>query len=142
LDKAGFDVSKLHNGKISIDGGPNNRENFNDGSKLAYGQIASGQFKGQINPVTGDPYTYTGNAPDGTIKVTGMYNSKSGTPHLTTVSNVTSILGVHEYRGHAQVGLSHTPSDHRKIYMMQKNHPTFNQLTPSYRQSILDKLKK
>jgi len=143
LDKAGFDVSKLHNGRISIDGGPNNRENFNDGFKLTYGQSASGSFKGQINPMTGNEYTYPENVPFGTVKITGMYNSEKGSSHLTTISNVTSILGVHEYRGHVQMGLSHgIPSDNRKIYMMQKNHRTFNLLTPAYRQSILDKLKK
>jgi hypothetical protein len=144
LDKAKFDISKLHNGKISIDGGPNNPENANDGSDLSgYGKIASGQYKGQINPLTGNPYTYTGNAPNGTIKVTGMYNSKSGTPHLTTVSNVISILGIHEFRGHAQMGLSHSPSDHRIIYRMQEAHKaTFDKLTPAYRQHILDMSKK
>jgi MOSC domain-containing protein YiiM len=105
------------------------------------GQVASGLFKGQINPETGDPYTYTGNAPDGTIKVTAHFSSKRGSVHLNTISNVISALGVHEYQGHAQQKLSHTSGDHRKIYMMQRKHYTFTQITPAYRSHILEKLK-
>lgn len=143
LGKAGFDVSKLHNGKISIDGGPRSKDNFNDGSNFQrYDAIARGSFNGQINPETQEPYTYTGNAPQGTIKVTAHWSSKSGSTHLNTISNVISILGVHEYNGHAIQNLSHLPIDHRKIYTMQKGHYTYTQLTDGYRDNIIEHLKK
>ena len=63
---------------------------------LAVDPLATGQFKGRINPVNRDPYPYSGYALDGTNKVIRMYSSKSGIPHLTMVPNVISIIGVHE----------------------------------------------
>ena len=137
LERSGFETEKLHNGKISIDGGLNSDENFNDGEpQEQLGQIASGQFKGQINPVTGEEYTYTGDAPNGTIKVTAKYNSESGSKFLTTVSNVVSILGVHEFTGHGILGLSHLPLSHRKIYNMQRKHSSYKMITKEYRKHI------
>ncbi|WP_217495828.1 RHS repeat-associated core domain-containing protein [Mangrovivirga cuniculi] len=142
LKKYGYNIDKLYNQQVSIDGGRSiSSENYNDGSKMRFGQNASGLYKGQINPETGEPYEFTGSASNGTIKVTANYSQKYGTKHLITVSNVISILGVHEFKGHASMGLSHLPGDHKQIYMMQKNHPTFNTITASYREDIIDHLK-
>ena len=50
---------------------------------------------------------------------------------LSTVSNIVSILGVHEYRGHGLFGIKE--ENHRNILNMQKKHASW--------QSITDKLR-
>ncbi len=135
LEKAGYDVSKLHNGKVSTDGGINSSEKSNEGENAdRLGEVANTTVKGWINPLTNEPMTYTGNAPEGTIKVTARYNSKgTGTEYLGTVSNVINILGVHEFKGHGVMRIPNTAAGHAKILLLQKADPSWEKVTGDYK---------
>ena len=137
LKKAGYDVSKLHNGEVSTDGGRLSSENSNDGQATnRIGEIANTTVKGWINPITGQPMNYSGDAPEGTIKVTANYNSEgSGTEHLSTVSNVINILGEHEFKGHGVMRIPNTTAGHAKILGMQRGHPSWKNVTEKYKEN-------
>ena len=136
LGKAGYDVDKLHNGVVSTDGGRLSGENSNEGeSTNRLGEIANTTVKGWINPNTGQPFNYSGDAPEGTIKVTANYNSDgSGTEHLGTVSNVINVLGEHELKGHGVMRIPNTTAGHAKILKMQKAHPSWKNVTKKYKE--------
>lgn len=52
--------------------------------------------------------------------------------YLSTESNVESILGVHEFKGHGLLGIG--SSQHWKILQMQRRHPSWKQTTPALRE--------
>ncbi|WKN43951.1 fibronectin type III domain-containing protein [Tunicatimonas pelagia] len=141
LDKAGFDVSQLHNGKVSIYEGLA----LNDKSELIPlgpndPERADGSHANTA--VAGTKEWSRGEAPEGTIKVTANFNGRS--TFLTTRSNVESMLGTHELVGHGQRGYGYpgygSNKPHSAVYeLQQRDLPRYNNITKLYRRHIIEK---
>jgi len=125
LSETGFvDLSKLHNGSISVYNGSSIGgvgQGYNNPLRITSGRAqANSNFGGKIN-------------------VTVRSDAKTD---FNTVESVQSFLGIHEYKGHGIFGYDgyFQPGDrHYKSYMLQAEHPTFNRLSESHRQDIINK---
>jgi len=114
LAEKGFDISKLHNGKISI---------------------SSGFSRGGITQGFNDPIPNTGRhrtkiMKDGKINVTTRSFSELG-----SVEMIVNYLGVHEFTGHG-VEQWNNGYDHYKAYELQKKHKSFHGLESYYQEEI------
>lgn len=136
LDKAGFDVSLLHNKKVSIYIG------YNSAAKPLGSNDPEMASNDHANTaVAGTKQWHYGQAEDGTIKVTANFVNKKS-DFLTTRSNVESMLGTHELRGHGQLGYGYpgygSDKPHSTIYQLQqKDLPRYNNISAGYRNHII-----
>ncbi len=125
----GFDLSGLHNGKISIweerrryfketEGGFHYTEyveiGYNDPNHVTYFQVA--------------------NTNSGNCKISVP---RDGKHNFSTVEQIISYLGVHELTGHFQKGLPHW-----QVYQLQKNHYSFTYLPKRDQETIIDRSNK
>lgn len=129
----GVDISKLHNGKVSIYNGNRRGDNnapsgFNDPERP---NVANTSISGVTIP-------YHGNAAPGTIKVTVNFKNKNNS-ELGTVSNVQNMLGVHEYQGHGIKRFGIRGSKHSQAYDLQMSHPSWKNTTPQFQQDMEDR---
>ena len=123
LERNGFDTSKLENGKVTIvkleynsrGDGPTYENDgiFNHDNTIPYSDA----------PVASEKTKESGYQVTAYIHPTGSSNRE----YLSTVSNVVSVLGVHELTGH---GIKNLSSDyHGKILKMQKEHPSWGKVS-------------
>ena len=74
----------------------------------------------------------------GNTRITASINLfNNNQTYLSTVSNVQSILGIHEYLGHLAMHLGDETHTHHKIYEMQINDPTWNKITEELKSNII-----
>jgi RHS repeat-associated protein len=107
-----------------------------DINKLYQGEI---QVEGNIRPIYFGANARTVTK-EGKIKITipfglddDLNNGFRGHLSMTTVEDVWSLVVVHEYAYHGLLHLKHV-----EIYKKQREHPTFNNLTPYYQEHILN----
>lgn len=124
--KNGFDMLKTGSGKIEV-------------TKTDYINIfdktSNASEQGGSNAVTtqcGDVFNITA------MINTGYYGTQS---LFSTVSNVISILGIHEYKGHGINKYNNKSSGHIKIRKMLQKDPTYKKITKELRNHI-DNLEK
>lgn len=126
------DMSKLHNGMVSIYSGGSNK----DGSPSGFNdpERPTGTAKTNIKGITN---SFRGEANEGTIKVTVNFSYGSN-GDLGTVSNVQNSLGVHEYQGHGIKRYGIGGGKHHKAYNLQENHATWKTTTPAFKRGMLE----
>jgi len=117
LSETGYaDLSKLHNGSISVFNG---RGGYNDPISNV-GRAEANRAGGRIN-------------------VTVNSNVKS---EFNTVESVQSFLGVHEYKGHGIKGYDgnfRPGNKHYMSYMLQFQDKSFNALSDFHKQQIVER---
>ncbi len=134
--RAGFDLSRLHNGKVSIYEGYNSAvvpQGTND-PEMATRDHAN-------TAIAGTPEWHYGQAKDGTIKITANF-VRGNSDFLTTRSNVESMLGTHELNGHGKLGYGYknygSNKPHSAVYQLQQNDlPRYNNITIGYKSHII-----
>jgi hypothetical protein len=121
----GVDISKLHNGKVSVYMGD---RGFGDPVGANEPERASGVANTAVKGVT----SFLGNASDGTIKVTANFTGQKSS-YLSTVSNVQNALGAHEFQGHGEKQYHIGGGPHYKAYELQKGHQSWEGTTDSFK---------
>jgi hypothetical protein len=133
----GVDMSRLHNGKVSIQG-DGTKNDFNDPA-IPHG-VANTTYRKGVSPYAdGGGYTEPGT---GDYKVTVMYGQEGRAlaSELETVSGVQNMLGAHEAIGHGQEGYRDSKGTHYKAYEYQMNqHPSWKRTNEEYRKGIKDR---
>ena len=125
LHNNGFDVTRLKNNRVSIVA----LEYNNRGDGPMYRYVGSYNKDGKVDIPWRDAPIASEKTNKGSIEVTATIFPKgdSDREYLSTVSNVISILGVHELTGHGIKGLK--GNMHWKILDMQKRHSSWNNTT-------------
>lgn len=131
LQREGFDLENVFNKKVSIHSGTIPGRGFNGGLNGTPGANANIAIKGIHR-------AFAENAPDGKFKITAIYNEKWGSRFLNSVSNVVSILGVHELTGHGIMKLGFGETEHKIVYQLQFDHDSFKTISPSYKKYLED----
>ena len=78
------------------------------------------------------------------VKVSAKVNSGGNEDNrfmFSTISNIQNLLGIHEYKGHGILGWGSAKGNHYDVYMLQMNHPTWNNTTKAFKQTIIDNSK-
>ena len=124
LKRLGYDTSMLMNGKISVNVLENNKSNSGPLYNLKDYANAPRNYPWSNAEVASEYKKY-----DGKIQITAnvVLSDFERRNYLSTISNIESILGVHEFLGHGILGL--TKKEHWKILDMQKNHPSWEKTT-------------
>lgn len=115
LERGKFDMSKVHNGKISI---VNGRKIYNNPDPRV----------GFANTIF-DEETKT-------FKIS--INIQRTSSELTTVSNIISALGVHEYTGHGINRWRDGNKQHYKVYELQFKHSSWKFTTNGFKSYMVD----
>jgi hypothetical protein len=123
LSETGFaDLSKLHNGSISV---------YN-------GRSINSVFQGYNNPLNAGRGKTDNTNFGGKINVTVNSNVRT---ELNTVESVQSYLGIHEYKGHGILnydGGFAPGGNHYKAWEMQYRDKTFNSLSEYHKADIIN----
>lgn len=114
------DVSKLHNGKISVTDW--NEDSGNGFASTNY--FNDSDFTGMALATTNKDHT------DALITAY-VYKIGLEAPIFTTRSNIQNTLGAHEYQGHFIKDWS--GADHHKAYEYQMSHPSWPKTTEHYK---------
>jgi RHS repeat-associated protein len=78
-------------------------------------------------------------ASTGNTRITASINLiKDNRIFFSTVSNIQSILGIHEYKGHFVNHMGDESKTHHNIYEMQMNDPTWNKITDDLKENIIN----
>ena len=127
LERNGFDTSKLENGKVTI-------------VKLEYNSRGDGPayesaivFNHENTILYKDADVAEEKTKETGYQVTAYIHptESSDREYLSTVSNVVSVLGVHELTGHGIKDISY--KRHGRILQIQKNHPSWKKISPKLR---------
>ena len=136
LSENGFNITKLKNGSVSI-------------VKLEYNIDNDGiAYKGE------DFYNHDAVIPSGDADIARSKPTMNGyevtayihplgsdeRAYLSTVSNVVSVIGVHEFEGHQLRRLGE--DQHWRILELQKNHKSWDKITPKLKNLYIDFMKK
>ena len=124
LNRSGFDLSVLKSKKIEV--------YKTDGINFNGNKTSQAESSGEANATTTH---YKNNQ----VNITAFINTcYDGTQEIfSTVSNVISILGGHEYLGHYIL-----KGDEKTAYNVQKNLPSWRNITHKLKKHINDELKK
>ncbi len=124
LEKEGFDISKLKNRSISIVKLKENIEN--DGIQYK----ADGFYNHEAVIPLWDADIAQSKRFNNGIEVTAYIHpmGDENREYLSTISNVVSILGIHEFEGHQIKGFGENL--HWKILEMQRGHKSWSKVTP------------
>ena len=136
LSRNNFDISNIENERISV-----NVLGYNTkGDGPAY-QLEDSYNNPDRCPWR-DAYLASTRIIDGKINITAniVCRDSDNSDYFSTISNIVSVLGIHELTGH---GLMKLNSDaHWKILELQREYPTWNQTTPCLKKLYLDLEKK
>ena len=132
LSRNNFDISNIENERISV-----NVLGYNTkGDGPAY-QLEDSYNNPDRCPWR-DAYLASTRIIDGKINITAniVCGDSDNSDYFSTISNIVSVLGIHELTGH---GLMKLNSDaHWKILELQREYPTWNQTTPCLKKLYLD----
>ena len=135
LQRYGFDVKQLKNGKISV-----NVLEYNKGNSGAEYELKDFANNPKSYPYLNAPVASESNTNEG-IQVTAnvVLDDSERRGYLSTVSNIVNVLGVHEFYGHGILG--YKENLHWKILKMQMKHPSWKKTTKSFKE-LYDYLKR
>lgn len=132
LSRNNFDISNIENERISVNVLGHNTK----GDGPAY-QLEDSYNNPNRYPWR-DAYLASTRIIDGKINITAniVCGDSDNRDYFSTISNIVSVLGIHELTGH---GLMKLNSDaHWKILELQREYPTWNQTTPCLKKLYLD----
>ena len=136
LSRNNFDISNIENERISVNVLGHNTKGDGPTYQLedSYNNPDSYPWR--------DAYLASTRIIGGKINITAniIWGDSDNSDYFSTISNIVSVLGIHELTGH---GLMKLNSDaHWKILKLQREYPTWNQTTPCLKKLYLDLEKK
>ena len=132
LSRNNFDISNIENERISVNVLGHNTK----GDGPTY-QLEDSYNNPDRYPWR-DAYLASTRIIGGKINITAniIWGDSDNSDYFSTISNIVSVLGIHELTGH---GLMKLNSDaHWKILKLQREYPTWNQTTPRLKKLYVD----
>ena len=132
LSRNNFDISNIENERISVNVLGHNTK----GDGPTY-QLEDSYNNPDRYPWR-DAYLASTRIICGKINITAniIWGDSDNSDYFSTISNIVSVLGIHELTGH---GLMKLNSDaHWKILKLQREYPTWNQTTPRLKKLYVD----
>ena len=129
LKRKGYKTNKLKNNAVSIV-----KLNYNTKSDGPEYELAGTYNHDAVLPWSDAPVAET-NKEKNKIQLTVFIHPTGDSErrsYLSTESNVESVLGVHEFTGHGELGIN--SGQHWKILQMQRRHPSWGQTTQSLKE--------
>lgn len=132
LSRNNFDISNIENERISVNVLGHNTKGDGPTYQLedSYNNPDSYPWR--------DAYLASTRIIGGKINITAniIWGDSDNSDYFSTISNIVSVLGIHELTGH---GLMKLNSDaHWKILKLQREYPTWNQTTPRLKKLYVD----
>ena len=123
LKRNGFDTSKLENGHISVNVLDSNIKG--DGPTYQVNE----QYNNPFDAPWKDAWVAKTAVKGENVNITAniVLPDTENRDYYSSVSNIVSVLGVHELTGHGLLGMR--ANEHWKILEMQRNHPSWNKVT-------------